>query len=285
MMPARFRALLTLLALYAAPMRTVLAAERADLGGVGAARTPFVIGAPGRLDSEGDRREPRLYPSAESLVAAYADVETVRDATWLRHEVEHYARRAVDCAGMSPPWCGRAVRRLGSARVIALTAGAHAELVWFSGRGTAVRLGWQRLVQSPTGTMTVDDPPAAFAAALLAKFPSRVQRFDTDQAHDAGWRADEIDRLLYYADQVLAGIPTVAPAAHRQRAVEFVEQALAEIDRLRRAEPTSDSASPEPGRDVAERLALIREWRARRLTPPWCAAELVSSVERLPLGP
>jgi len=85
---------------------------------VGGPRIPFVIGAPGRLDHEGDRREPRLYPSADSQVAAYADVEVVRDPTWLRHEVEHYARRAVDCGALSLPWCGRTLRRVGSASAI-----------------------------------------------------------------------------------------------------------------------------------------------------------------------
>ena len=67
-------------------------------GGLTGARTPFVIGAPGRLDGAADRRAPRLYERADSAVAAYADVEIVQDPTWLRHEIEHYARRMVDSA-------------------------------------------------------------------------------------------------------------------------------------------------------------------------------------------
>jgi hypothetical protein len=92
------------------------------------------------------------------------------------------------------------VRRLGSARVIFLASGMHAELVWMSGAGTAVRLGWQRIVDTRTGTMTLDDPPADFAAALLAEFPSGLAAFEFDAARDRAWAGDEADRLRYYLD-------------------------------------------------------------------------------------
>src|SRR5262245_58483015 len=77
-------------------------------------RTRFVIGAPGRLDGESDRRYPRRYQRADSAVAAYADIEMVQDPTWLRHEVEHYARRAMHCTAAG--WCRREVRKLAAGR-------------------------------------------------------------------------------------------------------------------------------------------------------------------------
>lgn len=252
-------------------------------------RTTFVIGAPGRLDRDGDRRHPRLYAGAESAVAAYADVEVVQDPTWLRHEIEHYARRAVDCAGLTLPWCGRTLQRRGRARVIVLMAGAHAELVWLSGRDTAVRLSWQRVVQTPTGTMRLDDPPAEFTAALLMDHPSRLEAFEFDAAHEAAWTAAEVDRRLYYVEQVVAGLPGVSGAIQRERAMRFVADALAELGRLRATlDPSGEPpAAGDAGFDaiplqLGDQLAAVRAWWARRALPPWCAAELTSSSALVP---
>ena len=298
MRTARRSTLIALLSFWIAPCASARAAADASVapplaGATAWPRTVFVIGAPGRLDSAGDQRRPRLSAGAESAAAAYADVEVVQDPTWLRHEIEHYARRSIDCAGLSAPWCGRAAVRRGAARVIALTAGAHAELLWLSGRDTAVRLGWQRLVQTPTGTMTLDDPPAAFAAALLAQFPGRRDVFELDAAHEARWRAEEVDRLLYYAEQVIAGLPAVAVEAHRRRAAQFVEQSLAELDRL--GVPTADAAEATAVESLAlsaldqaksaghgVELAALRAWRAQRALLPWCAAEPASSAAGSP---
>jgi hypothetical protein len=255
-------------------------------------RTPFVIGAPGRLDSAGDRRVPRLLPRSESAVAAYADVEVVQDPTWLRHEIEHYARRAVDCAGLTPSWCRRTVRRCASGRVIDLAAGEHAEWVWLSGADRAVRLGWRRIVETSTGTMTVDAPPADFAAAMLADFPSRLEGFEFDAARERAWGGAEVDRLLYYVDQVIVALPAVVADAHRRRAVLFVEDALMQIGQLRalpleqaRLEPDSfsDGAAigPLPAR-LAQQLDAVRDWRVHGSAEPWCALELLSSSVRNP---
>ena len=272
-------------------------AVRADAPGeVMWRRTTFVIGAPGRLDSEGDRRLPRLYQRADSAVAAYADIEEVQDRTWLRHEIEHYARRAVDCGGVGPAWCRREVQRVGSALVIALASGAHAELVWLSGN-RAVRLGWRRIVDTRLGTMTLDTPPADFAGAQLAEFPSQLEAFEFDPGHDRVWAATEADRLLYYIDQVVGGLPGVVREEHRRRALRFVEDGLAQIIRLRvlhlgaisgtELVPRPDTLAVAPASAalparLAEQLEAIRAWRADVGAAPWCTAQLTSSVPMSP---
>lgn len=262
-------------------------------GGPAWRRTAFVIGAPGRLDTQGDRRLPRLYQRADSAVAAYADVEEVQDRTWLRHEIEHYARRTVDCAGVGPAWCRREVQRFGAAHIIALAAGTHAELVWLSGGNRAVRLGWRRIVDARMGTMTLDAPPADFTGAVLAEFPSQLEAFELDPERDRVWAAMETDRLLYYIDQVVGGLAGVVRDEHRRRAVRFVEDNLAQIAQLRvlyldRAQaiewaPPRDAGAAGsttgglPER-VAEQLEAVRAWRTASSTQPWCAAQLASSA-------
>jgi hypothetical protein len=256
-------------------------------------RTPFVIGAPGRLDADGDVRHPRLYRRVDSLVAAYADVEEVQDRRWLRQEIEGYARRAVDCAGLERTWCRREVERVGAAPVIHLAAGAHAELVWLSGGNRAVRLGWRRIVDTRTGTMTLEAPPADFAAALLAEYPSQLEALGFDPAHDRAWAEGEVDRLLYYLEQVVAGLPTVVAEYPKRHALRFVEDGLGQIRRLYElqlglTDPVAPGealvASPAPGvlpMRLAEQLAAVRAWRA---APPWCAAQLASSAPSLAAG-
>jgi hypothetical protein len=229
MQPSKSFAVLAALTLWSPPVAAV-----GDAAGGAAARTraAFVIGAPGRLDSDADRRMPRRYQRLDGTIAAYVDVEVVDDPTWLRHELEHYARRVVDCTNLAPAWCRRGIRRLGRASAIDLVTGAHGELVWLSGARQAVRLGWRRIVETAGGTMTLDAPPAAFAAEVLAAYPPEPQAFDVGEVVEAPWRADEVDRLLYYAAQVAAALPAVAPEAHRRRAVQFVEDALAQAERL-----------------------------------------------------
>jgi hypothetical protein len=244
---------------------------------------PFVIGAPGRLDAEGDRRQPRRYLRDDSAVAAYADVEEVEDPIWLQHEIEAYARRAFDCAGNASPWCRREVRRIDGARIVALSAGVRAEVVWLSDASRAVRLGWRRIVVTPTGSMTIDSPPREFAAAMLAEFPSRLPAVDLDDS-DA-WARVEIDRLLYYAHQVVAGLNTVEGEAYRRHALRFVEENLARVAQLRvRYEMVGDGGSIRLGFDgralpsaalpfeLAEELAALRAWRSGAPAPRLCAA-------------
>ena len=125
-----------------------------------------------------DRRAPRRYVRDDSTVSAYADVEEINQiALWPQHEIEAYALRAFDCAGGGTPGCRRERRRAG-ANVIALSAGMRAEVIWLSGAARAVRLGWRRIVATPTGSMTIDSPPQQFAAAMLAEFPSRLPAVD-----------------------------------------------------------------------------------------------------------
>jgi hypothetical protein len=269
----------------------------ADLAVDGAAqpaalRSPFVIGAPGRLDGAGDRRHPRRYLRDDSAIGAYADVEEVEDPTWLRHEIHSYTRRTVDCAGTGPPWCGRAVRRLGAGRVIALTSGTHAEAVWLSRGNRAVRLGWRRIVVTPSGSMTLDAPPAEFARALLAEFPSQIEALELDAARESAWAGNEVDRLAYYADQVMAALPAVGAEQHRRHALHFVEENLARIAQVGAQHvgqvpagepplphdlgaPHERGASPHR---LAERLAAVHAWRAADSARPWCSAQRVSSA-------
>ena len=74
-----------------------LAAPTAPSAREASQRGRFIVGSPDRLASVGDRQHPRRYERVESAVGAYADVDELVDATWLRHEVEGYARRAADC--------------------------------------------------------------------------------------------------------------------------------------------------------------------------------------------
>ena len=253
-----------------------------------APRAPFVIGAPGRLDAAGDWRHPRRYQRADSAIGAYADVEVVQDPTWLTHEIGLYVRQAVDCTALGRTWCQRAERRLGRSRVIALIAGTHAEVVWRSAGNIAVRLAWQRVVVTPTGTMTIDAPPDDFAAALLAEFPSRGDVLNLATAGDAEWALNEVDRLLYYAEQVVDALPALLDGEQQRHALRFVENNLAQITQLRAlyldgAQAVEwaavDAAMPELGAvpSVADQLAAVRAWRTGAEEPRWCAASLGSS--------
>jgi hypothetical protein len=235
-------------------------------------RTPFVIGAPGRLDGHGDVRYPRRYLRADSSIGAYVDIEEVDDPTWLQHEVEHYARRAVDCAGVGESWCRREIRPLAAGRVVFLTAGVHAELVWVSRQDVAVRLGWQRVVVAPTGSMTVDAPPSNFAAALLGEFPSQLGAIDFDADGEALWADREVDRLLYYADEVIAALADVGSESHRRHALRFIEDNLAQIAVIAPAAGTAPWDDRDAGVEgteelplpLARRLAAIRASRLDR---------------------
>ena len=170
---------------------------------VGSIALPFIIGSPGRSDSEHDRREARRYASSDSAVAPYADVDVVADATWLQHEIESYARRSFACDRLGAASCRRERRLVGRAWVLYVASGSRAELLWVAGR-RAIRLGWRRIIEAPTGTMTVETPPQRFATALLTEFPSSLAATPLD---DAAWAAAEADRRRYYAelDRVRAG--------------------------------------------------------------------------------
>lgn len=174
----------------------------APLAPAGGGAAPFVIGAPGRSDDADDRREARRYDRADSAVAAYADIEAVGDATWLVQEVESYARRAVAvCGAPGAPSCRRERRTINGAHVLYVAAGGRAELLWVAGH-RAVRLGWRRIVEAPTGTMTVEAPPQRFVEALLAEFPSALP---AKSLGDDAWVAAEADRRGYYAQR--GGVP------------------------------------------------------------------------------
>jgi hypothetical protein len=258
----------------------------------GGFRRPFVIGSPGRLDGAGDRRRPRRWFRSESAIDAYADVEEVDDATWLRHELEGYVLRIANCAELGSAWCWREVRRIGADVVSFVAAGVHAEIAWIAHDRQAVRLGWRRVVEAPTGTLTADTPPADFAAALLAEFPSQLGAERLAEAHATDWRESEVDRLLYYIDRALSA-ETALPQSTgvRRRTGRFVADTLVRIARLEgldldpEAEIGSDAVGGVLPPSLADQLGSVREWlaiRHRRLTEanalPWCAVVQLSSL-------
>lgn len=235
--------------------------------------TPFIIGAPGRIDAPGDQRAPRRHAGIESSVGAYADVESLRDDTWLAHELVAYVRRRGACrdGGIA---CGYRTRLIGAHAVLALARGHRAEIVWRSGRH-AVRLGWHRLVETATGTMTVEDPPADFAAALFAAYPSDLAAAPVDVAR---WDEDEPDRLAYYAERALAEWP----AGDGVRAAAMWRNVRRTLALLARREPRFiDVVSGEHSLPRALLHDRLREWRAARQAarqsfaslPLWCPAQ------------
>lgn len=255
-----------------------------------ASRSLFVIGAPGRLDDIDDLRHPRRYLRDQSDIAAYVDVEQVSDPTWLRHEVLAYVRRTLDCAGVTPPWCRREVRRIGTVRAIYLAVGTEAELVWYSKRGLAVRLRWRRIVATASGTMTVDLPPDPFAQTLLHEIPSQVEMSELGDAGSEAWKVSEVERLLYYAEQVATAMTDDVPEAHRRHAAQFVEENLARVALLRAeldggatgiaddpAPHQSAASATEPSLDLADRLARAQRWN-HRSEPLECAVPTANST-------
>lgn len=263
-------------------------------------RRTFVIGAPGRLPSIGDRRRQRRWQHTDSAVAAYADVEELEDPTWLQHEIEWYARRVADCTALGPEWCRRATRQIDAGRVLYVAAGIHAEVVWLADRNKAVRLGWRRVVETSTGTMTVDEPPADFATELLSALPSQLNDVTLDAARDRDGDENEVDRLLYYVDRALASVDVTASPAERRRAQRFVSGNLRRIAIVRglasAATSNGELAPPSPAgvggpldgvlpASLAEELGAVREWRMNsgRLSSadtaaPWCAALILSAL-------
>ena len=245
----------------------------------------FIVGTPDRLALAGDRQEPRRYERVDSSVGAYADVDEVADRTWLPHEVEGYARRAADCSARVLVPCSRAARRLGTGWVVQVVTGGHAEIVWTAGR-RAVRLGWRRSVSTPTGTMTLDDPPAEFAAALLAELPSDLLPAAPGGAEAPVWSEDEIDRRLYYVgralDAVAADDGSSGPSLHFARAgLLAVEAALGIRAGGHGAGGIDNAASPLTART---RLAAALARRAAARQPPflpaepWCAAPTLADA-------
>lgn len=238
----------------------------------GGTRGRFILGGPDRLVMPGDQQHPRRYERIESTVDAYADVDEVADATWLRHEVEGYARRVADCAATRMAPCAQTARRLGSAGAIQVVRGSHAELLWTSGRH-AVRLAWRRQVETTKGTMDVDEPPADFAAALLAELPSDFTlRPDVDASR---WAEDEIDRRLDYAARALdvcAAERDTAQCLYFARAsllAVAAAQGLMGID-----VPPPEAAATVISVRLQVAAAQMRRAAARQslLAEPWCAA-------------
>ncbi|MBX3023336.1 hypothetical protein KF840_00325 [bacterium] len=245
-----------------------LAAPVAPLARDASPRGRFIIGSPERPAMVGDHQEPRRYERVESAVGAYADIDEVGDAAWLRHELEGYARRASACAARPRERCAVGARRVAGATVIHLIRGAHAEILWTSAR-RAVRLGWRRLVDTPTGTMTVDDPPADFAAALLAELPSDLSPADLDAGR---WADDEVDRRLDYAERVLAGC---AVATDTAGCLHFARASLLALETDAPPDGAAVDPAAEPTASLRLRIAAARLRRAAaRQSPlvPWCAA-------------
>jgi hypothetical protein len=252
---------------WAATAAAAATPSRAPWGG------PFVIGAPGRPLDMGDRRQRQRLPAAIVLARTYADVEVVRDPAWLDQEIETYARRMTDCDGVATVWCRREMRRVAGAAVIALARGGRGEIVWRSGRDTAVRLGWRRIVDTPTGTLTVDDPPGELAGQLLRRFPSALRHEPFDAARHQRWVAGEVDRFLAYADRLAAA----APGSEQRTFARFVDEGLARLALLpppapavRALAPATDAnaAAADLPVELARGLAALRDWQSARRAPP-----------------
>jgi hypothetical protein len=193
--------------------------------GHGWSGVPFVIGAPGRLDAERDRRAPRRYVRDDSAVGAYADVEEVADPLWLQHEIEAYALRAFDCAGKGPPWSSsRRYRRKTTSRIDAKSS---------STRGAVPDPARGLAAHRRDADRQYDDRLAAAAvcrgdAGRVPEPVTAVELVDSD-----AWARVGIDRLLYYADQVVAGLGAVEGEAYRRHALRFVADNLARVAQLR----------------------------------------------------
>jgi hypothetical protein len=140
--------------------------------------------------------------------------------------------------------------------------------------------------------MTLDAPPDDFARALLAEFPSQIEAHELDAGQDAVWEANEVERLLYYADQVMAALPAVIADQHRDYAAHFVEENLARIARVRAQQRGHAPGTEEPGQQapgaargpgelpppLAEQLAAVDAGQAGDLAQPWCSALRASSA-------
>lgn len=271
---------------HAAVLLAVLAAPLSPATDGAAAPRRFVVGMPDRFASAGDRQQPRRYERVDSAVGAYADVDEVVDPTWLRHELEGYARRTVDCARRPPVPCRRAPRRLGAAQVVELVAGGHAEIVWTAGR-RAVRLGWRRMVSTATGTMILDDPPADFAAALFVELPSDLHLDAVDGVAGPAWAEGEIDRRLYYAARALDAVAT-RPATASAALLHFARAGLLAVEAAEGIGAGGGGAGPAD--DVSAllaaraRLAAALARRAAARPPlflsaePWCAAPTLADA-------
>lgn len=246
--------LLLIVVVVAAPLRGATAPSDGQ-------RRRFIAGAPDRLASADDRRLARRWYRADSAVGAYADVDRLGDPTWLAHEVEGYAYRFA-CGAAAD--CRRAVERLGSASVLQLAAGGRAEMLWTSG-GHAVRLGWRRVVNTATGTMTVDRPPPDFLADLVVEWPSDLAVDSLDAGRRRIWAEAETDRQLYYLEAALRVEPMPDAARHFARAALQILGAQA--------------LGVDLAADGSEDLDRIRAWvdeqrDARRPVceaTPWCA--------------
>jgi hypothetical protein len=245
-------------------MLLALAAPVAPSARAVSPRGAFIVGVPDRLAAPGDHRQPRRYERIASVVAAFADVDDVGDAIWLRHELEGYARRAAQCAAHLPDRCAVVVRRLAGATVLHLVSGARAEMLWTSGHH-AVRLGWRRIVETPSGTMTVDDPPADFAAALLGEFPSDLGITSLDAAR---WADDEVDRRLDYADRALDGC---AMASDTAACLYFARASLLAVEDELDHGDTAEPAAPPTVVSVRLRIAAARLRRAAARQSPLAA--------------
>jgi hypothetical protein len=231
------------------------------------AKLPFIIGAEGRFDGADDRIERRTFAAADAVIDASVEVDVVADGTWLRQELASYAQRALRCDPADVRRCRRELRGAATSRVLFLAVGARAEIVWVSGENRAVRLTWRRVVETPSGTMTVDAPPARAAAVTLSEFPSRLGADLVAPSADA-----ELERLLYYVEQAMNDLSSGRRGDPRP-AVQFV---TTNLDRTRRlaaggAELVDDCACTRMSDDAALRalppdtanaLVALRHWRS-----------------------
>lgn len=260
-----------LLVVGTVPVVRAVARERSIAG------SPFIVGAPGRRDSDSDRRLPRRYDRDDSLLVAYADIDVVSDPTWLVHEVESYARRALACESLGSTGCQRETRRVGTGYGRYVAAGLRAEIVWVARESRAVRVGWRRVVATPGGTMTVDTPPERFFRSVVDEYPSALP---AAPPAGAAWAEAEVDRLLYYLDHAAGALSTMIAPAARRHAEWFIATNLSHVRRVRAMMGAMTAGTDSMGVDGPaapvtwiEEVESIRRWRAESRSRPWCSAE------------
>ena len=257
-----------------------LAAPTAPSARDASPRGRFIVGSPGPARPRRRPARRRAATSASSRPSAPTPTSTsVVDATWLRHEVEGYARRAARLrpavtpgavrAGAAPPrgrdrdppGARRARRDAVDVRAAAPSASAG------DGRCDADRHDDRRRAAGRLrggAAGRVSEPISIRASASIAT-----------------WADDEIERRLYYVGQALedgdaAGDDSGAPVLRRAPGCWRVERRPKGSGDERAPDGRWRSATPitvrDPARGDSARAARQRGSARAATAMPWCAA-------------